>query len=684
MFAEHDLDIESRFEDFIKNYQDIKGKYIYRETLKELPAKGLISLVIDFDDLLRYDPELGKQIIDNPAECFEEGSNAIKSVLKIIDAEYAESVRKFFIRIKNLPSTLPLRKIRAQFIGKLIQVSGILTRASKVQPLLVEGTFQCRHCGTKMQQEQIEGRYTPPAICINQTCRRKGPFTLIEEESHFIDLQHVRIQESPEELPAGQLPRFVDALLKADIVDIARPGDRVTIVGILKAVPEKGQAGKPATFRTFIETSYIEAADKEIEEIVLSKEEEEKIKELAKDPLISEKLINSIAPSIYGHKEVKEAIALMLFGGVKKVLPDGVTIRGDINILLVGDPGTGKSQLLKYVTRIAPRAIYTTGKGSTAAGLTAAVVQDAMTGGLTLEAGALVLADRGIACIDEFDKMRKEDRGAIHEAMEQQTISIAKAGIVATLNARTSILAAANPAFGRYDVFKTAAENLTLPVTILSRFDLIFVLTDKPDAKTDKDMVRHILNLHHKPKEIAVNIIPIDLLKKYIVYAKRNVTPRLSPEAIEEIETFYLGMRMKSSASSAVAITARQLEALVRLAEAHARMELRDVVEKRDAQVAIRLALSSLRQVAFDETTSTIDIDRVLVGKPRTQMEQIQRIFEIVTELERERGDAIPVTKVIELAEQEGIARNFAKKAIEHLRNEGMLFEPRPGFVKKA
>jgi len=373
----------------------------------------------------------------------------------------------------------------------------------------------------------------------------------------------------------------------------------------------------------------------------------------------------------------------MLFGGVTKELPDGVKIRGEINVLLVGDPGTGKSQLLKYATKIAPRAIYTTGKGSTAAGLTAAVVRDSMTGSMTLEAGALVLADRGLAAIDEFDKMQKDDRSAIHEAMEQQTISIAKAGIIATLNARTAILAAANPIFGRYDTYKTAAENINLPATILSRFDLIFVLTDKPDPKMDKELVTHVLRLHQRPHEMQEDILPTEFLKKYIAYARKNIHPKLTEEAAKILEAFYLELRARSSSSS-VAITTRQLEALVRLAEAHARMELRDVITEKDAKAAIRLMKLSLQQVAFDETTESIDIDRILVGKPRSQLEQMSRVLDIIIELERETGGPVPITKVIEVAEEEGIPRNFAKKVIDDLKNDGTFYEPKPGFVKKA
>mgnify|MGYP000164963952 CR=1 FL=1 len=683
MIEETNIEYVARFEEFLKGYQDLDGSHKYRELIKDMSLSGRLSLVVNYSDLLRYDPELARNLIDHPKEVIDAASNALKNVLSIVDKDYAESKEKFYVRFRGLTTTIPLRKLRASHVGKLIQVSGILTRASQVKPLLIKGTFKCPHCGTLMVRPQPEGKLNPPAVCENPSCRRKGPFPLVEELSEFVDWQHIRIQERPEELPPGQLPRFIDARLSADMVDIARPGDRVVVTGVYKARPDTTTPGKLATFSTFVEVNYIDTEEKEVESIEITPEEEEEIRNLAKDKLVANKIVNSIAPSIYGHKRIKEAIALMLFGGVPKVLPDGVQIRGEINVLLVGDPGTGKSQMLKYVTRIAPRAVYTTGKGSTAAGLTAAVVKDSVSGGMTLEAGALVLADRGIACIDEFDKMRKEDRGAIHEAMEQHTISIAKGGIVATLNARASVLAAANPVFGRYDIYKTATENLNLPATILSRFDLIFVVTDRPDMKQDAQLIQHVLNLHMAPDEKAEGVLDTAFLKKYIAYARRNVRPKLTPEASKEIQDFYLKMRAKSTASS-VAITTRQLEALVRLAEARAKMELRNTVEKSDAQFAINLMLYSLKQVAFDETTESIDIDRILVGKPRTQLEMIQRVYEIISELEAGKDEAVAITQVIQTAEGEGIPRDIAKKAIDHLKNEGMIFEPRNGYVKRA
>ena len=397
MKVEGIFDPIERFENFIKSYRTEDGTYKYRIMLQKLSLTGSKSLVIDFDDLLRFDPELAKKTLENPEEFIESASRAIKNVILIEDPDYAKKIERFYPRFKNLPEKISLRQIRSHHIGQLVAIDGIITRASEVKPQLIEAVFECQRCHEKIVVLQEEGKYTPPIQCTNPTCRRKGPFKLIVEESKFIDWQKIRVQERPEDLPPGQLPRFIDAYLKDDLVDIARPGDRVTVIGILKTAPEFGQRGrKTATFRVFIETNYVEITEKEAERLEITPEEEQKILELAKDQWIHKKIIRSIAPSIYGYDDVKEAIALLLFGGVPKTLPDGMRIRGEPNILLVGDPGTAKSQLLRYVARIAPRGIYTSGKGSTAAGLCVAP-------------GTLVALDRGLLPIETLFEEKAKD-----------------------------------------------------------------------------------------------------------------------------------------------------------------------------------------------------------------------------------------------------------------------------------
>ncbi|MCS7386320.1 MAG: Minichromosome maintenance protein MCM [Candidatus Methanomethylicota archaeon] len=678
-------DPRERFANFFKSYQTPDGEYKYRKRLSQMAITGQKSLTVDFEDLMQFDHELAELLIEKPTRYLEAASYAVGDVMRIVNLNYAMKVREFKARFRRLPGLTPLRKIRAEHLGKLIMIEGILTRASSVKQQLVKGVFECPKCGTKMQIESKgEGeRVSPPDRCSNPDCRSRGPFKLLLEESSFIDWQRLTIQEKPEELPPGQLPRSIDAIARGDIVDVARPGDRVIVVGVLKPRPEYSPRGRLTTYRPILEINSIDVSEKGLEEIEITPEDEEKIKELAKDPFIHQKIIQSIAPSIYGYEEIKEGIAYLLFGGVPKQLPDGVRIRGDINILLVGDPGTAKSQLLQYVARIAPRGIYTSGKGSTAAGLTAAVVRDKVTGDWYLEAGALVLADGGVACIDEIDKMRSEDRVAMHEAMEQQTVSIAKAGIVATLNARTAILAAANPALGRFVQQKSVAENVNLPVTILSRFDLIFPIIDRPSPTIDEKMSDHILKLHQTRGYVGAPPIPPDLLKKYISYARKYVVPRLTPEAAERIKKFYIEMRGKGSVGEkeSIPITPRQLEALVRMAEARAKMALRDEVTVEDAEAAISLMTYVLERTAYDREAGIIDIDMIMTGKPRSQREKLMKLMDIIREKVREIGGAVSREEIVNAAVEEGLDRKFVETSIDRMLREGLLYEQRPGYI---
>ncbi len=673
-----------QFETFFKEFRDDSGSLIWRDRIERMPLEEARSLIIDFNDVRVFDPALAELVEENPDQFVNSASTAVKNVMKVIDPDYYKKVDTFHARFRNPPEQLALRKIRSVNIGRFVQVEGILTRASEVKPLLIKAMFICTKCGYLYEIPQDKG-YSEPNICENPSCRKKGPFKLLMDESTFTDWQKVRIQEMPEELPPGQLPRSLDIIIKDDLVDVARPGDRVGIIGVLRSVPDftKGRLKTP-TFSVYLASNYIDVFEKGLGKIEISPEEEQEIKELSQDVWVHQKLIRSIAPSIYGYENIKEAIALLLFGGTNKVLPDGMKIRGESNILLVGDPGTAKSQLLQYVARIAPRALYTSGKGSTAAGLTAAVMRDADTGEMTLEAGALVLSDMGVACIDEFDKMRTEDRVAIHEAMEQHTVSIAKAGIIATLNARTSILAAANPYKGRYNIYGTPAENIRLPVTILSRFDLLFTITDKPDAEYDREIAEHILKLHEKGDSIAIES-PIDpvLLRKYIAFAKSRIRPKLTKEAGEKLQEFYLLMRKAGEeANSPIPITARQLEALVRISEARAKMALREEVSAEDAEAAIRLMKYSLQQVGVDES-GRYDIDSIMLGQTKSTRDKISELLDLIKGLEVEMGGNVPISKLIQRAEDAGFEPPFVKRALDNLQQSGEIYEPKSGFIKR-
>ncbi|MBN2229900.1 MAG: minichromosome maintenance protein MCM [Candidatus Thorarchaeota archaeon] len=679
---------QERFEEFLRTYKDEQGALAYWTRVQQMSINDEVSLSIDFQDLISFDNLFLALATENPQKFIDTVNEALVSVLRIEDPDYVNSIDITTIkaRITNYSDHVALRAIRSKHIGKLVHVSGIMMRASEVKPLLVQAMFQCRICDEKIPQTQEEGRYTEPARC--PLCDKKTPMRLLPHESQFRDWQKVRIQESPDELPPGQMPRSVDIILEGDIVDISRPGDLVKVTGLLQTTPDfSRRGGKLATFNIFIEANGVEISEKEYEQLEISEEDEKQIQELKEDPYVHERIIASIAPSIQGHTSIKESIALLLFGGVGKTLPDGTRLRGKSNILMIGDPGTGKSQILKFVAGLAARGLYTSGKGTTAAGLTAAVVHDTESGAMTLEAGALVLSDQGIACIDEFDKMDPNDRTAIHEAMEQHTVSIAKAGIVATLNARTSILAAANPTLGRYEPQLSVQDNIRLPFTILSRFDLIWIMVDTIEATRDREIAQFILNMHQMKKtksEPAIPPVSPSFLKKYIGYANRYVIPVLSAEAAEEIENFYVGLRKSAEGGAAVPITARQLESLVRLAEARARMALRPKVTKEDAQAAVRLMEESLRMVALDRVTGKIDIDSIVSKMSASQRSSSDIIIKAIKDLESEGASTVNRDVLVQKAVTMGLVREQAEEVIEKLLAEGILYSPREGKIRHS
>jgi replicative DNA helicase Mcm len=602
--------------------------------------------------------------------------------MRVEDPEYAEHAGHIFTRFRRLPEKRALRKIGAEDMKKLALVEGIVVRTTQVRPMILKAVFRCRKCLEIVQEEQSGDLMRGPGPTC-PSCKQKTAWELLEEQCKFKNTQEARVQERPEDLPPGQLPRYLDVRLEDDIVDSARPGDRVAVTSIVRAEKQYvGEKGRLRTFNLYLEANFVDVVGKETEVVEITREDEKKILEASKDPFVHRKLIMSLAPSIYGYGEIKEGILYLLFGGVSKHLPDGVSIRGDLNTLLIGDPGTAKSQLLQYVSRIAPRGLYTSGRGTTAAGLTAAVLRE-KTGGMVLEAGALVLADKGIACIDELDKMRPDDRVAIHEALEQQTVSVAKGGIVATLNARAAVLAAANPALGRYEPHKNINENINLPVTILSRFDLIFLVKDVPEPENDSRMSEHILSLHktkHTPEEPP---FPPDFLRKYISYAKR-IVPVLTPEAVKELQDFYLKMRNTTGKEAAVAITPRQLEGLVRISEARARAFLRDEVTVEDAKSAVKIMSYALYDVGVDVKTGKIDIDTIMTGKPATVRDSLGRVMAIVAELERETGTVDEKILTAAIVEREKVTDGEARRFVGQLIKEGMIYSPKEGKLKRT
>ncbi len=665
-------------------FQEFFKKEKYRQRIAQLAITGKNSIVIDFEELYGFDQALAEQLLNRPEEYLQHAGKGAYEQLRIEDSEYAEKIEKIIIRVVELLGKEQLRKLGSRQMAKLIMVDGIVVRATPVRPMVLQAAFKCKRCGTMNQVEQTGQFLKAPAICSAPDCGRDGPFEFTQEESTFIDSQDLRLQEKPEDLPPGQLPRTLAVkLIGDDIVDVARPGDHVSVVGIVRAfAPSMMGLGKLRTFILQLDANSIGVLGKEPETSPPTPEEEEKMRKLSEDPLVHKKIMQSIAPSIFGLEHIKEAIMYLLFGGVSKTLPD-VNIRGEMNALLIGDPGTAKSQLLQYVARIAPRGLYTSGRGTTAAGLTAAVVRE-KGGSMSLEAGALVLADKGIACIDEMDKMRPEDRVAIHEAMEQHTVSVAKGGIVATLNARTAVLAAANPSLGRYEPNRTVAENVPLPVTILSRFDLIFVLRDVPNKESDGKMSRHILEIHRRGVSPVEAQVDAELLRKYVSFAK-GIKPELSVEAAKQLSDFYLAMRAASETEgSPVAITARQLESLVRVSEARARVALRKEVTSEDAAAAITLMKRSLEEVGIDLSSYKVDIDLIMTGRPKSMRDRLHIILAALMDMEKVTGIVEKDALVTELETKHKIPRAEIERMISQLLREGTIYEPREGCLKKT
>ena len=675
-------------EKFLKAFKDRDSNYKYFDRINNMMASGVQSLIVDYIDLDSYNPFLAKEITHKPDEYLEAFNEAVLSILREIHPDYEQEIReKIRVRIGNYTVQKGLREINADLINKLVSISGMVVRSSEVKPLAKKVAYKCTNCNT-VTEAQLKGLVMKkPLKC--PACSEKE-LEMDPESSLFIDFQLVRLQELPEDLPAGQLPHYIEVTVMSDLVDQCRPGDRIILTGIIRIEQEQlVPQAKTSLFRLRMEGNNIDYLGgragsedtRSVERILISTEDERQIRTIASKPDAYEKLIASFAPHIYGHEPIKEAILLLIVGSVTKRLEDGSTRRGDINVLLVGDPGTAKSEMLKFTAKIAPRGLYTSGRGSTAAGLTAAVIRD-KSGIMMLEAGAVVLGDQGIVCIDEFDKIKPEDRSALHEVMEQQTCSVAKGGIVATLNARTSILSASNPIYGKYDPYKNITENVNLPVPLLTRFDLIFIVRDSPDKEKDNLIASHILEIHRNTEQAARPAIDIDLFSKYLAYTKQ-IEPALTPEAIDIVRSYYMDMRRIES-EGMITVTPRQLEGLIRLASARARLLLKDMVEAEDAQRAIYLVDQMMRTAGVDVNTGKTDLG-VLYGKPQSVVSKEKTFMELFRELTgTENNDVEDKVLVDELVKTGKFSDEEARKYIQKFNREGQIFERRSGFWAKA
>jgi len=883
MARAEDTEVIDKFEGFYRDY--------YRNEIGQLAQKypnEKRSLYVDWDDIYRFDPDLADDFVAQPDQMRDYAEEALRLYDLPVDVKLGQA----HVRIKNLQRTTGIRDIRARHRGQLVEVTGIVRKATDVRPKVVEAAFECQRCGTLTRIPQTAGEFYEPHEC--QGCERQGPFDINFDQSEFVDAQKLRVQESPEGLRGGETPQSIDVHIDDDITGEVTAGDHVRVTGVLHLDQQGSNQEKSPIFDVYMDGMSVEIEDEQFEDMDITDEDKKRIIELSNESDIYEKMIASMAPSIYGYDEEKLAIIMQLFSGVTKHLPDGSRTRGDLHMLLIGDPGTGKSQLLQYIRNLAPRSVYTSGKGSSSAGLTAAAVRDDFGDGQqwTLEAGALVLADQGIAAVDELDKMRcvtgdtevrtargrrrpigalaaeavesgsietlengrtirgidldvvtmtdgerlverpvtaiheydapselvevtlesgvsltatpdhpffvqehgdrveraaatlrpgdtvfvpgsdtviradggtrtraagrgtrtraadrsfegtktanlsrvadtrrvdnggrwtsvydltvegthnfvangmvvhnSEDRSAMHEALEQQSISISKAGINATLKSRCSLLGAANPKYGRFDQYEPIGEQIDLEPALISRFDLIFTVTDQPDDEKDANLAEHIINTNYagelhthrentttsdvsaeEVESVTENVEPeidAELLRKYVAHAKRNCYPMMTEEAKVEIRDFYVDLRSKGQDEDApVPVTARKLEALVRLAEASARMRLSDTVEREDAERVIEIVRSCLKDIGVDPETGEFDADVVETGQSKTQRDRIKNVKSLISEIEAEYDEGAPIETILDRAEEVGMERSQAEHEIEKLRRQGDVYEP--------
>jgi len=651
----------------------------YKKEVGESLRKGSNVIYVNFMDLSEFSNKLADEILSHPED-----------TLRLIEIAIEESglVNNVRVRLTHLPKSqeIQVRNIRSKHLDELIVIEGIIRQASDVRPQVVNAKFECPSCGTIISVLQMEKKFREPSRC---SCGRRGGFKLISKD--MVDTQRLVTEEGPESLTGGEQPKRINIFVKEDLVEPkmeekTTPGSRIKIIGVLKEVPVPLHSGGLSTrFELAVEANNIIPLEETFEELDISDEDEAQILKLSKDPKIFENLAKSITPSVWGYQEIKKSLVLQLFSGVKKVHADGQKSRGDMHILLIGDPGVAKSVTLDFMAKISPKGRYVVGKSASGAGLTATVVRDEYLRGWSLEAGAMVLANKGLVCIDELEKMDPNDRSSMHEAMEQQTITISKANVQATLRAETSVLAAANPKFGRFDPFQSIAQQIDLPPTLINRFDVIFTLRDIPERDKDERIASHVLNEHQQAGQTM--LIPRELFRKYVAYAKQRIRPVLSEEAVQELKKFYVDLRNRpvSSESSMrpIPISARQLQALIRMSEASAKVRLSKVVAREDAKIAIGIMKYYLMQVGYDYESKTFDIDKATTGITSSDRNKIFTVRDAITQLESKLGKMIPIEEVEK--ELEGkLSKEEIDEAITKLNSQGEIFKPRRGYVGKT
>ncbi|XP_054777914.1 DNA replication licensing factor MCM4 [Prosopis cineraria] len=693
-------DVNEAIQRFLKHFREhssqsdglhMEGKY--ETAIKQVIEIEGDSLDVDAHDVFDYDPDLYTKMVRYPLEVLAIFDLVLMNMVSRINPLFEKHIQT---RIFNLKSSTSMRNLNPSDIERMVSLKGMIIRCSSIIPEIREAIFRCLVCGYCSEPVAVErGRISEPTKCLREECQARNSMTLVHNRCRFTDKQIVRLQETPDEIPEGGTPHTVSLLMHDKLVDAGKPGDRVEVTGIYRAMSVRvgpTQRTVKSLFKTYIDCLHIKKTDKsrmlsedamDVEtslgnrntgEIHFDEEKVAQLKELSKQPDIYERLTKSLAPNIWELDDVKKGLLCQLFGGNALKLASGANFRGDLNILLVGDPGTSKSQLLQYIHKLSPRGIYTSGRGSSAVGLTAYVTKDPETGETVLESGALVLSDRGICCIDEFDKMSENARSMLHEVMEQQTVSIAKAGIIASLNARTSVLACANPSGSRYNPRLSVIDNIQLPPTLLSRFDLIYLILDKADEQTDRRLAKHIVSLHFEnPESLEQDVLDLPTLTTYVSYARKHIHPQLSDEAAEELTRGYVEIRRRGnfpgSSKKVITATPRQIESLIRLSEALARIRFSEWVEKRDVMEAFRLLEVAMQQSATDHSTGTIDMDLITTGVSASERMRRESLVQATRNIVMEKMQiGGPSMRLLELLE-ELKKQNASELHLSDLRN---------------
>lgn len=666
----------------------------------EYPTKQ--SFYIRHYDLYKFSEGLVK--------AFEMHFSKIEPVIKeaLADAgalKYRDDIEEISENVKiRVCAPLPalkqsIRDLGKKDIGKLVCVDGYARLVSDANPRGVSTVFECMRCGHLNTVYHNGNKFTEPSFCENEICGKKGPFVEDESQSVYVDLQRIQIQELPDST-VGSKPQDIMVECEEDITNIVKPGDRVTVIGILKLKPKYANGGRTTLNEKIIHALSIEKKDLGFDEYILTQSDEDKIIDLSKDPEVIEKIINSVAPSIHGNEDIKEAVALQLFGGVEKFLPDGTKQRGAIHLGLIGDPGGAKTRFLKRAVQISPRGVYASGKSTSAAGLTAAAVKDPLNeGSWVLEGGAAVMASGGILAIDEAGQAKEEDKSALLEVMEDGTISVAKAGNVTTLKANCGVILAGNPDSGYFDRFESFARQVNLPPALWSRVTLTFIMLDTPEVKKDIAISQHILRNHRiggmiqnrehskEPlyseseieeckKEIEAPVSE-ELLRMYIAYARMYIYPVASEEISEEISNFYVDVRKLKldDPNCPVPITPRTVEDLQRLAEARARMRLSNVITHEDVAAAKRIMIESLKQVGMDEN-GRLDAGIQYIGVSKSQSDKIKLLTETIRLNEME-DDILRI-----MNEKHGVKTEITKDYLKKLSRDGKIYRSKAGGWK--